>query len=239
MFNQVKFGEKLKYYRKEKNLTQDELSAQIGVSGQAVSKWEKGECLPDVYNLKLLGQIFRISVDSLLETEEDEKIIETYEIANAVFELIEKPMSIYAGKMTEEINNFAGAPENFDNVTERVLPERDIHISINFWSDGKPKKIFFGRETITENQPDGIEVYKIPSGLFLRAYTDKNTASIIGKDKFEPWELFSYMWNYVMPKYNLKEARNTDGEDNQIEIYDIVNGSHGNGWAYAAVERAK
>jgi Predicted transcriptional regulators len=239
MFNQVKFGEKLKLYRKEKKLTQNELSAQIGVSSQAISKWEKGECLPDVYNLKLLGQIFKISVDTLLETEKDEKIIETYKIKNAVFELIEKPLSIYVGKMTEEINDFVGEVDNYDNVVERVLPERDIHISLNFWSNGKPKKIFFGRETITENQPDGLEVYKMPAGLFLRAYTDKNIASIIRKDKCEPWELFSYMWNYVMPKYNLKEARNTDGEDNQIEIYDVVNGSHGNGWAYAAVERTK
>ena len=229
MFNQIKFGEKLKQYRKEKNLTQDELSAKIGVSSQAVSKWEKGECLPDVYNLKLLGQIFKISVDSLLETEEDEKIIETYKIRNAVFELVEKPMAIYVGKMTEEINDFAGEPENYDNVTGRILPERDIHISLNFWSNGKPKKIFFGRETIKENQPDGLEVYKMPAGLFLRAYTDKNVARIIGKDKCEPWELFSYMWNNVMPKYNLKEARNINGEDNQIEIYDIANGSHGNG----------
>jgi len=235
MFNQIKFGERLKQYRKEKNFTQDELAAQIGVSSQAVSKWEKGECLPDVYNLKLLGQIFRISVDSLLETEKDDKIIETYKIENAVFELVERPMSIYAGKMTYEINNFAGRPDNYDKIIERVLPERDICISLNFWSNDKPKKIFFGRETTTENQPDGIEVYKIPAGLFLRAYTDKNMASIIGKDKCEPWELFSYMWNYVMPKYNLKEARNTDGEDNQIEIYDFVNRSHGSGWAYAAL----
>jgi len=38
------------------------------VSGQAVSKWESGECLPDCYNLKLLGDIFGISLDILLDT---------------------------------------------------------------------------------------------------------------------------------------------------------------------------
>jgi len=237
MFNQIAFGEKLKNYRKEKKFTQDEVAAKIGVSAQAVSKWEKGECLPDVYNLKLLSQLLRVSVDALLETGVEDKIIETYKIEKAVFELVERPAIIYAGKMAEESNDFAGEPENYDKIAERVLPEYDIHISLNFWSGGKPKKIFFARETTTETQPDGIEIYKIPAGLFLRAYADKNTAGIIGKDMCEPWELFSYMWNYVMPKYKLKEARNAGGEDNQIEIYDSVTGNHGSGWAYAAVER--
>jgi len=230
MFDQISFGEKLKSHRKLKNMTQEELAVRIGVSGQAVSKWENGECLPDVYNLKMLGKIYQVSVDSLLETEKDEKIIATYKIENAVFELAERPETIYAGKMAERT-------EMFDNVAGRVLPERDIHISFNFWSDFKPKKIFFARETITENQPDGIDVYKMPAGLFLRAYTDKNNAAILGRDTCEPWEFFAFMLNYVMPKYHLKKAVNENGEDNQIEVYDSPYGTHGNGWGYAAVER--
>ena len=70
MFNQEAFGEKLKNNRKLKNLTQEEVAEKIGVSGQSVSKWEKGECLPDVYNLKMLGKIYQVSVDDLLDTEE-------------------------------------------------------------------------------------------------------------------------------------------------------------------------
>jgi len=67
MFNQVNFGEKLKKCRKDRNFTQEEVAEKIGVSGQAVSKWEKGECLPDVYNLKLIGQFYNISIDDLLD----------------------------------------------------------------------------------------------------------------------------------------------------------------------------
>jgi len=69
MFDQIIFGEKLKSYRKELNLTQEELGEKIGVSGQAVSKWEKGECLPDCYNLKMLGDLYGVSLDILLDTE--------------------------------------------------------------------------------------------------------------------------------------------------------------------------
>jgi Predicted transcriptional regulators len=68
MLDQVKFGEKLKNYRKSFELTQDELGARVGVSGQAVSKWESGECLPDCFNLKALGDIYGISLDILLDT---------------------------------------------------------------------------------------------------------------------------------------------------------------------------
>ena len=49
-------------------LTQDELGARVGVSGQAVSKWESGECLPDCFNLKALGDVYGISLDILLDT---------------------------------------------------------------------------------------------------------------------------------------------------------------------------
>jgi len=70
MFNQEAFGEKLKKHRKLKNLTQKEVAEKIGVSGQAISKWENGECLPDCYNLKMLGKVYQVSVDTLLETEE-------------------------------------------------------------------------------------------------------------------------------------------------------------------------
>ena len=62
------FGEKLRNHRKNLNLTQEQVAEMIGVSGQAVSKWESGECLPDCFNLKSLGDIYGISLDILLET---------------------------------------------------------------------------------------------------------------------------------------------------------------------------
>jgi len=68
MFDQIIFGEKLKNHRKGLNLTQEEVGEKVGISGQAVSKWENGECLPDCYNLKLLSEVYGISLDILLET---------------------------------------------------------------------------------------------------------------------------------------------------------------------------
>ncbi len=71
MLNQTIFGEKLRAHRKNLGLTQEEAAAKIGVSGQAVSKWESGDCLPDCFNLKAICDLYGISADALLETELD------------------------------------------------------------------------------------------------------------------------------------------------------------------------
>lgn len=68
------FGEKLKHHRKNLSLTQEVVAERIGVSAQAVSKWEMGECLPDCFNLKALAEVYDVSLDILLKTEENDDI---------------------------------------------------------------------------------------------------------------------------------------------------------------------
>ena len=46
------FNEKLKLLRKENNLTQEDLSEKLNVSRQAITKWESGDGIPDIDNLK-------------------------------------------------------------------------------------------------------------------------------------------------------------------------------------------
>ncbi len=55
-------SEKIKDYRKSKNLTQEEFAALIGVSPQAVSKWERVICYPDITFLPELAEILQCSV---------------------------------------------------------------------------------------------------------------------------------------------------------------------------------
>lgn len=74
MLNQKLFGEKLRNHRKSLGMTQEEAAAKIGVSGQAVSKWETGDCLPDCFNLKEICDLYGLSADALLETECDGNI---------------------------------------------------------------------------------------------------------------------------------------------------------------------
>ena len=57
---------RIKELRKEKGINQTELSALAGVKQSCVSKWERGETLPDAEMIALLCQIFNVSADYLL-----------------------------------------------------------------------------------------------------------------------------------------------------------------------------
>ena len=60
-------GEKLKTYRTSCKMTQEFVAEQIGVSRQAVSKWENGTSDPSTSNLFALAKLFGISVEELLQ----------------------------------------------------------------------------------------------------------------------------------------------------------------------------
>lgn len=61
-------GEKLQNLRKENMLSQEKLAELVGVSRQAVSKWETGLSNPDTENLIKLGEIFNLSIDEFTGT---------------------------------------------------------------------------------------------------------------------------------------------------------------------------
>jgi transcriptional regulator with XRE-family HTH domain len=67
----IETANRLLQYRKKMNLSQEELAAKIGVSRQAVSKWERAEASPDTDNLILLADIYGVSLDELLKGEKE------------------------------------------------------------------------------------------------------------------------------------------------------------------------
>ncbi len=77
-----KLNEKIAELRKEKGMTQEELAALLGVSGQAVSKWESGVCCPDIGLLPDIADIFGITLDELMGRE----VPEAYPPAPTEFE---------------------------------------------------------------------------------------------------------------------------------------------------------
>lgn len=65
--NQEKIGKFISISRKNKNLTQEQLAEKLGVSINAVSKWERGLNLPDVSLMKELCDILNITLNELFE----------------------------------------------------------------------------------------------------------------------------------------------------------------------------
>ncbi len=66
----MKLHEKILYYRKKAGLSQEGLAEQLGVSRQAVSKWETGEAVPEVTKILSLAKAFNVTTDCLLNDDE-------------------------------------------------------------------------------------------------------------------------------------------------------------------------
>ena len=72
----IKTANRLCELRKARNLSQEELASKLGVSRQAVSKWERSEASPDTDNLIQLAALYNISLDELLNGKEAISLIE-------------------------------------------------------------------------------------------------------------------------------------------------------------------
>lgn len=67
------FAEKLKNIRKQAGISQEQLAEKIGVSRQAVTKWETNTGIPDIENIMAISALFDISIDELLSNEKIQK----------------------------------------------------------------------------------------------------------------------------------------------------------------------
>ena len=63
------FGDKLKQYRINEGLSQEQLAEKMGVSRQAITKWETKRGLPDVENMIILAELFKLTLDELVLSE--------------------------------------------------------------------------------------------------------------------------------------------------------------------------
>jgi len=86
---QEKIGKFISELRKSKGLTQKELADMLGVTFQAVSKWERGQNVPDIAILKDISRIFNINIDDILNGETKKKYNnKLYYVLGVVFVLI-------------------------------------------------------------------------------------------------------------------------------------------------------
>lgn len=73
----VEIANKLVKLRKQLGFSQEELAEKIGVSRQAVSKWERSESSPDTDNLIALSKIYGVSIDEMLDYDVDTSVKDT------------------------------------------------------------------------------------------------------------------------------------------------------------------
>lgn len=247
MFTQELFGKRLKEFRTRMQLTQKDVATRIGVSVQALYKWENGNCLPDVYHLKLLSQVLKVSADHLLANDEiqEERIVESIRIGETVFDVVEKPAMILAGRIIyakdfDSMDAFdktieeVAAHENmiYSPLTDIVYPISDIRLSVNFWREESLRAYGFVREVTNDQQAEEVDIFHVPASLYIRAYTDRASAQLLLKEQCETRELFAYIRNYLMPSHSFLMAKNGAQE---LEVFDTS--KHETGYVYMPVMR--
>jgi transcriptional regulator with XRE-family HTH domain len=85
-----KLNDRIKILRKSIDITQEQLAEIVGVSPQAVSRWECGTTSPDITLLPRLAEIFKITVDELLGVNENQRVKEIGNIVSEAEKLINK-----------------------------------------------------------------------------------------------------------------------------------------------------
>ena len=93
----MKLNEQISFLRRERGITQEQLANVLGVSNQSVSKWESGQCCPDIALLPQIAEYFGTSVDELLGCKRDRDLSEksiAYMLREAILSLSDADASM-------------------------------------------------------------------------------------------------------------------------------------------------
>lgn len=140
----MNLNEKIIRLRKLNNLSQEQLAEKIGITRQAITKWENNESIPDIDNLIKLSNIFNVTLDQLLKD-------------NSCKELEEKNINIDKEKIIDFLieaknNTYAGDGEKLSPSlrpnSKDLIYEKDKYKYIDTYLGGKR---FIGEEALFEN----------------------------------------------------------------------------------------
>ena len=122
---QLNLGTKIRELRRRDGRTQDNLAEALGVTAQAVSRWESGGSYPDMEMLPAIANYFHISIDELFgyHAEREEKIKTILENATKV--LTKQGFTLYQGSLSEDVEEciymLRAASEEFPNEPKILL----------------------------------------------------------------------------------------------------------------------
>ncbi|MEE0859795.1 MAG: helix-turn-helix domain-containing protein [Acutalibacteraceae bacterium] len=166
----IEIANRLCNLRKEHNMSQEQLAEKIGVSRQAVSKWERGEASPDTDNLIALAQIYNVSIDEIL----------TGKHSNTVKE-----------EQSDSGGNNTSYNENIENNTEQEnFKKAKFSFKNGIHVDDGDDHVHVDWNGVHVDDSDGTHVHVGWNGIHVsengedKVYTDEN-GHIFYKDKEE------------------------------------------------------
>jgi len=137
----IEIANRLVKLRKEKGLSQEELADKLGLSRQAVSKWERAEASPDTDNLICLAKLYGVSLDELLTSDDDIETIVKEQVKDKEEE--DKEEDSTAEVKTDEHGKTIIVNDGKDKVVINIDKNVKSHIEhgIDLWKNNKLLKI--------------------------------------------------------------------------------------------------
>ncbi|MDE6388249.1 MAG: helix-turn-helix transcriptional regulator [Lachnospiraceae bacterium] len=170
----LEIANRLVALRKENSLSQEMLAEKLGISRQAVSKWERAEASPDTDNLIALAKLYHVSLDDLLKIHDDEED-ETADSSDKKQMQIETAVSVESGEEATKKNAERGAGEDETDQQSRA--------------DDKEEDVHVGFDGIHVKDKDGSEVHVSWRGIHVHdqkneneVHIDKNGIRVNGDD---------------------------------------------------------
>lgn len=222
--DQERIGNLIKQIRKDNNLTQKDLADKLGVTFQAVSKWENGKNIPDIAVLKQISDMFNINIDDILNG--NKKIQEKKRIRkrNLIIGLIAAIIFVIVSALIINHNHQI----QFKKVT---TCDSNIKVTGNVALDAK--KNMYISITVLGYENEDKTVYKEIKSTLYENYNDKNT-KIQDSDKVDNnttidehlANLKFNVGNYKSTCPNLEKSNlyievNATREDGQVVCYRI------------------
>ena len=160
----MQIGETIRKYRKNANMTQEEMARRLGVTAPAVNKWENGNSMPDITLLAPIARLLHISLDTLLSFHDE---LTTEEIEHFIYEA----QKLLDDKSYEDVFQWVKALiEKYPNCTELILQ----------------LAIMLDAGRVANNIPNPEKYDDYISGCYLRALEspDENLRSIAADSLF-------------------------------------------------------
>ena len=129
---QIRLGEKIRTLRKERNMPQETLAAALGVSFQAVSKWENNDSMPDVAMIPAIASFFGVSTDELFDFNRYETVEKVMEICRRAWKVRDEHPAADERILREGLTQYPGNDIILNNLLCVIpVPERaDEAVSI-------------------------------------------------------------------------------------------------------------
>ena len=179
--------------RRRHNLSQEEFAEKLGVSRQAVSKWERGEAYPDTENLIMISEMFSVTIDELLnadnlknDTAEKEK----------EYHSADKDASFFRVNVGNKIKVDLNGEITVDDEDTKVKIDFDNgDITVN--DEDSQVKVGLGNGGITVDSDDGVKIKLGKHGIEIHDNDDDDEDD--GEDEYPKGSLSSVFYAVPYP----------------------------------------